>query len=107
MPWSRLVSYRIEVSPTVQKTIRHFPGNIRQRVRRAIKNLAQDPRPPRSKQLDFPLAFAEPRRLRLERWRIIYAVIETDVDLVAVVAVRERPPYDYADLSDLFADFYL
>ncbi len=98
------MSYQIDVSPTVQKTIRRLPGNVRQRIRRTIKNLAQDPRPPRSKELDFPLAFAEPRRLRLERWRIIYAIIETDVNLVAVVAVRKRPPYDYADLTELFAD---
>jgi mRNA interferase RelE/StbE len=65
--------------------------------------LVENPRPARSQRLDFPLEFAEPRRLRLERWRIIYAVIETDVKLVAVVAIRKRPPYDYSDLSELFA----
>lgn len=47
---------------------------------------------------------AEPRRLRLDNWRIVYAVIETDVQVVAVVAVRRRPPYDYGDLPELFGD---
>lgn len=97
------MNYRIDVSPDVQKTITTLPGNIRQRIRRAIQDLAQNPRPPRSKELDFPLDFAEPRRLRLQEWRIVYAVIE-EVKLVAIVAVRRRPPYDYADLAELFAD---
>lgn len=44
------------------------------------------------------------RRLRLDNWRIVYAVIETDVQVVAVVAVRRRPPYDYGDLPELFGD---
>ncbi|MBI1879031.1 MAG: type II toxin-antitoxin system RelE/ParE family toxin [Chloroflexi bacterium] len=97
------MKYRIDVSPDVQKTIPTLPGNIRQRIRRAIGDLAQNPRPPRSKELDFPLDFAEPRRLRLEEWRIVYAIIE-DANLIAVVAVRKRPPYDYTDLAELFAD---
>ena len=97
------MSYRIDVAPDVQKTIPTLSGNIRQRIRRAIRDLAQNPRPPRSKGLDFPLNFAEPRRLRLEEWRIVYAIIE-DVKLVAVVAVRRRPPYDYTDLAELFTD---
>lgn len=97
------MSYRIDVAPAVQKTIPTLPGNVRQRIRRAIGDLAQNPRPPRSKELDFPLNFAEPRRLRLEEWRIVYAIIE-DINLIAIVAVRKRPPYDYNDLAELFAD---
>lgn len=85
------MSYRIEVAPGVQKTIPNLPGKVRQRVRRAIGDLAQNPRPPRSKELDFSLNFAEPRRLRLEEWRIVYAIIE-DVKLIAIGAVRKRPP---------------
>ncbi len=99
------MSYRINISPDVRKTIPTLPGHIRQRIRKAIQGLAQNPKPPRSRILDFPLEFAEPRRLRLEEWRVIYAVIE-DVKVVAVVAVRKRPPYDYTDLSDLFADMF-
>lgn len=97
------MSYRIEVAPAVQKTIPALPGNFRQRIRRAISDLAQNPRPPQSKELDFPLNFAEPRRLRLEEWRIVYAIIE-DIKLIAVVAVRKRPPYNYTDLAELFTD---
>jgi mRNA interferase RelE/StbE len=98
------VSYRLDVSPQAQAEIKRLPGHVRQRVRRIIRSFANDPRPPHSKQLDFPLSAAEPRRYSFEHWRIVYAVIETDVRLVAVVAVRRRPPYDYGDLFDLFAD---
>jgi mRNA interferase RelE/StbE len=98
------VSYRVDVSPDAQQEIKKLPGHVRQRVRRIIKDLANDPRPAHTKTLDFHLANAEPRRLRLDNWRIVYAVIETDVQVVAVVAVRRRPPYDYGDLPELFGD---
>ena len=99
------MKYLLDISSTAQTEVRRLPGHIRQRVRRAIRSLADDPRPPRSKELDFALPDVEPRRLRIEHWRIVYAVIETDyVRMVAVVAVRKRPPYDYCDLTDLFTD---
>ncbi len=51
------------------------------------------------------MATTEARRLRIDRWRVIYAVIETDmVRMVAVVAVRQRPPYNYGDVRTLFSD---
>jgi len=39
-------------------------------------------------------------RLRLDSWRILYAIAEADM-VVGVVAVRKRPPYDYGDLERL------
>jgi len=99
--------YQVDVSPTAQAEIKRLPGHVRQRVRRAVKALAQDPRPPNSEDLDYPLPDAEPRRLRLDRWRVVYTVIETDVDRVAVVAVRKRPPYGYDDLAELFGEILM
>jgi len=98
------VKYRLDVSPAAQAEIKGLPGHIRQRIRRAVKELSDDPRPVHTKKLDFELIGSEPRRLRLENWRVVYAVIETDVRLVAIVAVRRRPPYDYDDLPELFED---
>ena len=96
------MSYRLDVSPAAQNEIKRLPGHIRQRMRRAINDLANSPRPPHSKRLDFELPSAEPRRLKIDDWRIIYAVIETDWQLIAVVGVRRRPPYAYADLPEVF-----
>ncbi|MBI3960493.1 MAG: type II toxin-antitoxin system RelE/ParE family toxin [Chloroflexi bacterium] len=98
------MSYQLEVSSAAQREIQGLPGHVRQRVRRATRDLADNPRPAGSRRLDFDLATGEPRRVRLDRWRIVYAVIEADVKLVVVLAVRRRPPYDYSDLPELFDD---
>ncbi|MDW8389037.1 MAG: hypothetical protein RMK84_02835 [Oscillochloridaceae bacterium] len=42
------------------------------------------------------------RRIRLERWRIVYAITEAD-QAIDVLTVRKRPPYDYGDLEQLLA----
>jgi len=98
------VSHQLEISPGARAEIPRLPGHVRQRVRRAIAALADDPRPPASAHLDYALAVGEPRRLRIDRWRIIYAVLESDRSVVAVVAVRRRPPYTYQDLATLFGE---
>jgi mRNA interferase RelE/StbE len=82
---------------------RELSGNVRQRVKRAIGGLANDPRPAGSKALDMPEVAAQVRRLRLDQWRIVYAVTDAD-RAVDVLAVRKRPPYDYGDLQALIAD---
>jgi len=40
------------------------------------------------------------RRLRIEAWRILY-VIDVEWNLITILAVRKRPPYDYKDLQEL------
>ena len=45
----------------------------------------------------------ELRRLRIERWRVVY-MIDEEWELVTVLAVRKRPPYDYEDLEELLAE---
>lgn len=52
--------------------------------------------------MDTPDAPYELRRLRIDRWRIIYMISKAD-GAVDIVAVRKRPPYDYGDLSDLLS----
>jgi len=44
----------------------------------------------------------ELRRLRIERWRVVY--MDEEWELVTVLAVRKRPPYDYEDLEELLAE---
>ncbi|MFB0535329.1 MAG: type II toxin-antitoxin system RelE/ParE family toxin [Anaerolineae bacterium] len=95
--------YTVYIIPRAWKEIKDLPGNMRQRVKRAIDALADDPRPPKSKAMDAPEFEHELRRLRLDRWRIVYAVTEAD-EAVDVLAVRKRPPYDYGDLGQLLAE---
>ncbi len=116
-------SYTVYVTPTAWDEVQELPGHMRQRVRRAIAGLADEPRPAESKALVRPIqeealeaqdtaASAEDqpyepahelRRIRLDRWRIVYAITETD-QAIDVVAVRKRPPYDYGDLEHLLAE---
>ncbi len=92
--------YTVYVLPNAWQELKQLPGSVRQRIKRAIDALADEPRPVQSKQLDLPVLEAELRRLRLERWRIIYAVSDAE-QTVDVLAVRKRPPYDYGDLEKL------
>ena len=96
-----MTRYTVYVVPRAWQEIRDLPGHMRQRVRQAIDGLADNPRPPRSKRLDVPEL--ELYRLRLDRWRIVYAVAE-ERDVVDVLAIRKRPPYDYGDLQELIAE---
>jgi mRNA interferase RelE/StbE len=95
---------KVYVTPAAWKEIKQLPGKVRQRVRKAVEALAENPRPVKSKALTVPELHAEVRRLRLDLWRIVYAITEAD-KVIDVLAVRKRPPYDYGDLDALLEDF--
>jgi mRNA interferase RelE/StbE len=99
-------AYTVYITPAALREVRHLPGHVRQRAKRAIDDFQTDPRPPESRALDVSelerpaeIGF-EVRRLRLDKWRILYAITEANT-LVDVLAVRKRPPYDYGDLAQL------
>jgi mRNA interferase RelE/StbE len=69
-----------------------------------VDGLHDVPRPPKSKTLDVPGVQHEVRRLRLDRWRLVYVISENEKS-VDVLAVRKRPPYDYRDLQTLLEDY--
>lgn len=91
--------YRVWIEDAARAEFERLPGNMRQRVKRAIGDLAEDPRPHSSRVLtapaDTPL---ELRRIRIDPFRIVYAVDEQEQG-VGVFAIRRRPPYDYDDLA--------
>ena len=93
-------AYTVYLTPAAWEEVRDLPGHIRQRIRRAIDALADQPHPPASKMLTVPQVTRTLCRLRLDRWRVIYTVDETDQS-VDVLAIRKRPPYDYGDLNSL------
>jgi mRNA interferase RelE/StbE len=96
--------YSLLIEPDAHKQRKRLPGHIRQRVKQAIDALTQNPRPHDSRALDttgldLPTGI-EIRRIRIERWRLIYAVSDEE-EWVWVWGVRKRPPYDYEDLVKL------
>ncbi|XGV95425.1 MAG: type II toxin-antitoxin system RelE/ParE family toxin [Leptolyngbya sp. BL-A-14] len=92
--------YTIYITPETFQSIKNLPGSIRQRIKPAIQNFAEEPRPSQSKQLNLPDFEQELWRLRLDSWRIIYVISQAD-KVIDVLAVRKRPPYDYGDLQTL------
>jgi mRNA interferase RelE/StbE len=101
-----MVSYRVEVTKEVRSEIRNLPGNMRQRVMRTLRALEREPHPPDSRPLDPVKAGielepgVELNRIRMASWRIVY-LIEEEWQLVSVLAIRRRPPYQYDDLGEL------
>jgi mRNA-degrading endonuclease RelE of RelBE toxin-antitoxin system len=99
-------SYQVDLSDEVYRAIRRLPGNMRQRIVRAVQALRQEPRPHNSRAMDMTTSAVnlapdmEVRRIRMADWRIVY-LIEEQSKLVSVLAVRQRPPYQYDDLARL------
>jgi mRNA interferase RelE/StbE len=100
------VSYDVFIDPGVHRDRTRLPGSVRQRIRSVISALASNPRPAGSETLDtsgidVPQGI-EIRRYRLDPWRLVYAVSD-ESRWVWVLAMRRRPPYDYADVAELVA----
>ncbi len=95
--------YTLYTTQSALQEAKDLPGHIRQRVKRAIRALADNPHPTGSKELDVPELEHEVRRLKLDKWRVIYAISESD-RAIDVLAVRRRPPDDYGDLAVLLRE---
>ncbi len=96
--------------PEVHVARKRLPGQIRQRVKQTLSDLGRESRPSQSRALRLPEtgepfkeAGWELRRIRLEDWRIVYAVNESWRE-VAILTIQRRPPYDYDDLEALLSE---
>ena len=96
--------YRIPLLASAHDERRNLPGVLRQRIKKIIEALGEDARPDNSIMLRFYAnANWEPRRIRVDLWRIIYAV-DDEFQQIAVLAIGKRPPYDYEDVVDLLTE---
>ena len=86
------MTYRIKVGRRVQKTMARLPRKDQARIIVALKNLAQDPRPPGCRPVK-----AAPKgtyRVRVGSFRVIYTILDADqVVVVARVARRDESTY--------------
>jgi mRNA-degrading endonuclease RelE of RelBE toxin-antitoxin system len=65
-----LMRYQVWINDEAKTEIIRLPGHMRQRIRRVIQALGDEPRPHYSQQMRAPEGVTlEVRRLRLERWR--------------------------------------
>ena len=75
--------------------LRTLPGFYRQRVKRIVEQLSEEPRPAQAKALRD---LEDGWRIRLGSWRIIYQVDEAGGD-ITILAIREKAgPETYQDL---------
>lgn len=87
-----MVLYSVEVTRGARREIRNLPGNMRQRILTLLKALQENPRPSKSQQMDlskFEIQLAEDTtlyRIRIESWRVIYA-LEENIKLLTVLVV--------------------
>jgi mRNA interferase RelE/StbE len=90
------VPYRIDYTEEARRAIRTMPGNYRHRARRLLEALADNPRPPGSKELrDLPGRY----RIRLDRWRIIYRINDEDSIITVLRVGRKSGPETYHGLN--------
>lgn len=89
------MTYQLKLTRQVQAEIDALPGNIRQRIRRAIAQLAENPRPDNTKALRGELKGYY--RIRIDSYRVIYT-IDDNVVVVEVVRVAKRSPRTYDHL---------
>jgi mRNA interferase RelE/StbE len=90
------VKYRLEVRPAVLKALAKIPGKDQQRIRAAIRALADDPRPVGC--LPVKDAKKGSYRIRVGRYRVVYIVLE-ELVLVTVTRVAKRDESTYRDLD--------
>jgi mRNA interferase RelE/StbE len=86
------MTYRVEVSRRVQKTMARLPRKDQARIIVVLQKLAEKPRPQGCRPVkDAPKGTY---RVRVGGYRVIYTVVETDqVIVVARVAKRDESTY--------------
>ena len=80
-----MAQYKIVVRKSVSKDLTRIPKKDVQRILKAIRALAQDPRPPQSKKLSGEDKY----RLRCGVYRVLYE-IQDDKLIVCIVKIRHR-----------------
>ena len=90
------MSYQIEISPEARKEIRALAGYVRAQARQLLEALAENPRPPRAKELR-----GKPNIYRIwlaGHWRVAYEV-DDELKRIRVLRVRRKEQIDYESLE--------
>ena len=87
--------YKIRITGDAEHDVRNLPGNVRQRARRVIKSLADDPRPAGARELRGRPGYY---RLWLDRWRVIYRIYDDDQVVLVLRVRRKTGPETYHEM---------
>ena len=83
--------YALSFAEGVKESIDVLPGHVRQRVKRTIGALRDNPYPPETVQMRDDLR--DDRRIQIDTWRIVYTV-DNEALLVEVVRVSRKSGSD-------------
>lgn len=89
--------YRLDLGEN-RRVIDQLPGHIRQRIKRAIYSLTENPRPKEAKEMDGELTGYY--RLRIDLYRVIYTIQEEIVTII-IVRVTRRDHDTYQGLPTI------
>lgn len=78
--------YRVFVERAAEKDLRRLPLDVRFRVANALRSLANDPRPVRSRKL---AGTKHDWRIRVGDYRVIYEIADS-IKVVRVYRIRHR-----------------
>ena len=87
--------YRLRILHEAKQSMRRMPQRVAQQAAEIILDLAEEPYPADSEPLGRELAGRF--RIRVDGWRIIYLVDETD-GLISILAIRQRDQRTYLNL---------
>ena len=88
--------YQINYTDEARRALRTVPGNYRQRIRGVIEALANNPYPPKSKELrELPGHY----RLRVDSWRIIYSLDNQELTILILRVRHKEGPETYQDIE--------
>lgn len=89
--------YRLRYAEEADRALRTVPGAYRQRIRREIEGLAEQPKPHYAEVLRAPLV--DYYKIKLDAWRLIYQVHE-DAGEVWIRRIRQKTgPETYEGLD--------
>ena len=88
--------YQINYADEARRSLRTLPGNYRQRIRRLVESLADEPRPRQAIELrDMPNRY----RIRVDHWRLIYRIYDDEI-VVLVLDIRYKTgPETYDEIE--------
>jgi mRNA interferase RelE/StbE len=90
------VSYQLKYTDEARRALRTAPGFYRQRFKRAVEGLADNPRPDHAEDTHEPNRY----KIKFGRWRLIYDVND-DSGIVRILRVRLKTgPETYRGLED-------
>ena len=93
--WGYRMKYSIKLRRSIEKQLARYPRRDQERIVSAIRSLAENPRPEGSVHLREMLY-----RIRVGRFRIIYAVFDEQL-VVVVVKTARRSEATYKELTSL------